>query len=78
MDHAHAFALREDPLRSAEREAAEHFREQQAAEVRNQRIKEAVSRKEAEAEQADIDALADRLVSGRRFDRGIKTNGDAQ
>jgi hypothetical protein len=78
MDHARAFALREDPLRKPEREAVEQFRAEQAAAARNERINEAVARKTAEAEQADIDALADRIVSGRRADRGIRTNGDAQ
>jgi hypothetical protein len=78
MDHAHALALREDPLSRAEAEFVDHSRAQQAAEVRNQRISEAVERKAAEADQADVDALADRIIAGRRIEQGKKNSGEAQ
>ena len=78
IDHAHGLALMEDPLTSAEREAAELFREQRAAAAKTQRIQEAVARKTAEADEADIDALADSIVSARRFDLGTKNSGEAQ
>jgi hypothetical protein len=76
MEHARALDLREDPLSRAEAEFAEHFRAERAAEVRNARIRDAVARKEAEADQADIDALADRIVSGGRIALGNKNSGE--
>ena len=70
QDVARIVALHEEGLGSAQLKAVAHFRDLRRHNDRQTRIAEAIARKQAERDQAEIDAIADGIVNGGRFKIG--------
>jgi hypothetical protein len=69
-DMVEVVKLSEDKLEGPQRKAAEYFRELRQRNSRQAAIAEAIARKQAERDQAEIDSIADGIVNGSRYQFG--------